>query len=320
MDEVTQNIETTITYPPLDQENYGKKKKWMAFGGVIVLLFIVSLFLPNQMTPSKSKPQQNTNQLIALIGDHPVYASEVKAVASEQYLPSAINQTALNSAFNTLAERYILDKEAIKLGLVVSNQEIIDYLKSEGYDTTQTIPKSIKESTKYAILTNKISVRILESREAYSFGFYTASYADEQQAGYTSDEKALIERQRAQSPQALSEVVQKLQTGEAPLVIAHEIYDKYPDLQPLFSLNGYVLQSVTDVSFLKQPKIYDELEKNINQPFFQDIFSMKVNQIKQVNVSDGSGGYVIQLKKINPGIAQSYDDWLKTQKKLIKTY
>ena len=318
---MNQNTQTPILYTSpsqFDQNDSGKKKLGFAFGGVIILLFIISLFLPNQ-TPSKAKPQQNNNPLVALIGDHPVYAAEVKAVASEQYLPTAINQTVLNGAFNTLAERYILDKEATKLGITVSDKEILDYLKSEGYDPAQGLPKSIQGSTKYAILINKISVRILESREAFSFGFYTSSYADEQQ-GYTAEEKALIERQRAQSPQALSEIVQKLQTGEKPLTIAHEIYDKYPDLQPLFSLNGYVLQSTTDVSFLEKPKVYDDLEKNINQPFYQSIFSMSLNQIKQVNSPDGSGGYVIQLKKINSGISQSYGDWLNAQKKMIKTY
>jgi hypothetical protein len=311
MEETTHNLSepaAPVIAPEIQKvsKKNDTKRKWLIIGGfLIVILIVLSYFM-------LQKPKQQ-QQPVAMIGDHPVYLEDLQKVASEQYLPTAIDEEALNTALDTLSERYILDQEAKRLSITVSDEEVRKKL-SQGYTQGETIPESIKISMHYELLKDKITKEAVASRQAYTIDFYIASYDEEKEGGFSEEEKVLFAKQRAEGAQALPEIEGRLKVGESPVTIARSIYKKYPSLQPILSVNGYILRSTTDESILAEPKIYEEEPENQSLPLFHDISMMHQNEIKRVISADGSGGYVIQVKGVTEGATKTYEDWLKEKK------
>lgn len=288
------------------QKKTATREKWLIIGGfLLIILFIVSYFM-------LQKPQQK-QQPVAMIGDHPVYLEDLQKVAAEQYLPTAIDEEALNIALETLSERYILDQEAKKLNITVSDAEVREKL-SQGYAQGETIPEAVKISMRYELLKDKITRQAVASRQAYTIDFYIASYAEEQEGDFSEEEKILFAKQREEGAQALPEIEGRLKVGESPVTIAKSIYNKYPSLQPILSVNGYILRSTPDETILTEPKIYEEEPENESLPLFRDISLMQQDEIKRVIANDGSGGYVIQVKGVTQGAAKTYEEWLNEKK------
>ena len=311
MEENTHNLPETVSpvipqEAPKEPKKIDAKGKWLIIGGVFLLIVVIISYFMLQ----KPKQQQ---QPVAMIGDHPVYLEDLQKVASEQYLPTAIDEAALKTSLDILAERYVLDQEAKKLHITVSDEEVREKL-AQGGEQGEKIPESIKTSMRYELLRDKVTKQEIASRQAYTIDFYIASYAEEQEGGFSEEEKVLFAKQRAEGAQALPEIEGRLKVGESPVTIARSIYNKYPSLQPILSVNGYILRSTTDESILAEPKIYEEEPANASQPFFHDIYMMHQNEIKRVIASDGSGGYVIQVKGVTQGTAKTYEDWLNEKK------
>jgi len=291
------------------------KKKWII---TIVLLLVIIPLLISALSQKKKGPPKPENTIIATIEGKPVFLTDIQKVALEQYQPNAIDREVLRISYDILTERLILDKVAKDLNLNITDEEIIEALNRKGIPRNE-ITQLIKKDTKYELLKNKVLKQEVESRQAYSIGFYIASYDEQQGSDVTDKERTLFEQQREDGKKALLEIQTRLQEGEIPLTLAKSIYRKYPSLQSVLAVNGYILQTTTDESLFNSPKIYTYEQENVGQPFFDAIYTMKLNQIIAVNEDDGSGGYVIQMVGINHSNVHNYDQWLSEKKKdLVK--
>lgn len=292
------------------------KKKWLIT--TVLLLAIIPLLTGVLSIKKVTVPKKPGTTLIATIDNQPVYLTDIQKVALEQYQPDAVDEDALRISYDILTERLILDKAAKDLNIDVSAQEINEALSRSTQPGDKILPIQ-RTNTRYQLLKNKILRREVESREAYSIGFYIASYDEQQGDDVTDDERTLFEQQREDGAKALVEMDQRLKEGEIPLTLARDIYNKYPSLQSILAVNGYILKSTANETLMATPKLYDYEQENVGQPFFDAIYTMKLNEIKAVNEDNGSGGYVIYMKTINHANIRTYQDWLAQKKKeLVK--
>jgi hypothetical protein len=299
-----------------ERKNPVLKKKWLIT--IVLLLLIIPLLISVLSQKKRIAPPQPETTIIATIENQPVYLTDIQKVALEQYQPNAIDREVLRISYDIITERLILDKVAKDLNLNVSDQEVTEALNRKGTPKDE-ITSLLKKDTRYDLLKNKILKQEVESREAYSIGFYIASYDEQQGEDVSEVEKALFEQQREDGKKALVEIDRRLKEGEIPLTLAKDIYNKYPSLQPILALNGYILQTTTDESFMSVPKLYTYEKENVGQPFFDAIYTMKINQITAINEDDGSGGYVIMMIGVNHASIHNYTDWLAQKKKdLVK--
>lgn len=295
-----------------------KKIIIIAAVGVLLILIGILLLIPSQNLPfvQKPTPTPKPDVLLATVGDKQIYKSAVELAAREQYAQSAITLDVLKTFFPIVIERAILDYEAEKQKIIVTNQEIKNKVKELNPSQTQTPSqlKSLSTTARYLLLKNKIITTQIKSVEAYTIGFWIPPFSYPQKPEFTT--------QRLEGATALNEIDSRLKKGEEPLVIARSIDTKYPVLHEILAINGYLLKSLTDEKKAKTPRVYIYDKKNVGQPFFDTVFSLKTpGEIKKVEGKDGSGGSVIKLVSINKGESFSYEDWIKKQTTdLVKIY
>jgi hypothetical protein len=309
--QVEQIEQVEIGKEPLNKKGFIKK---IGLPVAIIILALIAILL----NPKKSTQPQNP--LIAKVQNQPIYLSDIKNVASEQYEPYAINNNTLHRAYETLIERAILNKETQKLAIIATDKEIEDRLKTFGI-TGGPVPRAFKLAAKYDILKEKLVKKTVKSTEAYSIGFYIASYDEQKGNDVTAAERKMYDQQRADGKLALSQIETRLRRGDTPVTVAHAIFNAYPSLRPILAVNGYILQSAPPEITLDNPKLYTYDESVATQPLFSAIYTMQPGQIRVVEEQNGSGGNVIFVKSVNRVGAENYDTWLEAKKKeLVKTY
>jgi hypothetical protein len=302
----SKKIDEEIQEELTNQDDVKKKKRSYKKHLILVGIFGISLLAILSVNFFK-------DPLIAKVQGQSIHLSDIRKVASEEYEPQTIDKGALKISYDILTERLILDHEAELLHLTVSDQELKDAL-ARIYTSSEEIPDAIKINTKYDLLRKKILQEEVESREAYSIAVYLPSKQIEKGLNLSQKEKILLEKQRSDVAKALSEIEQRLKMGENPLAVATLISNKYPSLRPILSINGATLESANK-NIALVPEIYEYEKENIGQPFFDLLYSMHPNETKiMIDNIDGSGGYVIQMKRVTHSEKKTYEEWLAFKK------
>jgi hypothetical protein len=115
-----------------------------------------------------------------------------------------------------------------------------------------------------------------------------------------------------------------IKAGQSPYDAAVIVQAKYSSLKSLLSVNGYRLDTTTDLSLINQPRRYQYNSENEGQLFYDALYAQKQGELKTYVWSDKSGGDIIQVTKVNEGAKMSYDEWLQQKKselaKILKKY
>lgn len=300
-------------------DNFFVRKRKMGFilGGVVILLVVlISFFVFSKKTQNVSqKVSPNAKDtLLVTVGDQKIYKSDVQKAAREQYVSSAIDNSVLQVFLDLLIEQKILDLEAAKLGITVSQAEIDSsiYSKTASGSAKNT---NLSKFARYSVLKDKIMAKQVKSVSAYTIGFWIPPLSYPQKAEYV--------QKREDGRKALIEAEGKLKAGEKPLDTVKYMYSKYPILGEILSFNGYLMFRRTDESVFEKPAIYTfnqkDLEKLNDPEFYNALQMMKEGEIRRIEKSDQSGGDLIQVVSVNGSGFSNYDDFLATRKKeLVK--
>ncbi len=277
---------------PVSEISSGQKKSGIRASFVIlipVLLVLIIVAVAAWYFTFRS----SENPLLATVAGEKLYKGTVEEIAKEQYLPSAIDSTVTKLFLDIAVEREILDSEAKRLGIVIPPAES----KQQYYDT----------------LKKKITAVSIESVSAYEISFWVPPPADYPQTPE-------YEEIRQTGKIALDEAEEKLKNKEDPLLVTQILYSRYPILQPILALNGYLIKSKVDDSVFGEPRTYVYDKRNEGQEFYDTLFSLQKGELKKSIWTDGSGGAVIQVISVNSGSGLDYEQWLAGKKKELVKY
>lgn len=310
------NMNESISINPTGQEAPPPQLKPSSFTrrrvviGVIILLFCLLIPLGLYYSARKQVP---ADILLVSVGENKIYKSTVQKVAEEQYVPSAISQDVLKKFLDVAIERSVLDIEAKKLNIVISENEIDKELQKSGLGSLN------RNVIRYKLLKEKIIASQIKSVEAYTIGFWIPSFDYPQKPEY--------ETQRIEGKKALDEIEKKLKNEEIPLDVTAYIFERYEILQPMLALNGYIFRKTKDQTLFTTPKIYQINEKERDKSYtdkelFDILLTIQPNEVKTILRKDGSGGTVIKSVAVNREVGHSsYEEFLNAKKKeLVKTY
>lgn len=295
-----------------EEPKKGKVNKKIA-ALALIILFIVAL----PITIFVSQQQQNTQSgaavsltpetVIAVLNGQNILEKDVENVALEQYDTNSIDTQALQDALDILIERKILDYEKNQKSITVTQDEI-NKKQADGVNEKQA---------SYEVLKDKVTIANTKNWQAFSIGFWLPP--NDELSDLTGDEKTTRKKQLEEGLKSLDDAKDQLQAKKYPLDIARNLVNKYPPLEAIMGVNGWLikdLNSSANFSDFTSPRIYTYEKSNSGQPFFDTLYSMKnAGQIKKAISDKESGGSIIKLIKANPGAKyDTYEDWLSARK------
>lgn len=295
-----------------------KKSLHLILGSVLVILFILVLVLAIFVLKDGNflgDGQKSEDQLLLTVGEKYLYLSDVKKVADEQHLSTAIDKIALENAQAILIERTILDQEAKRQNIIVIPEQIQEYAKRLFSGSTLSFTQITQ--ARYELLRDKFIGSTITSVEAYSVGFWIPPPTHK--ANNDEQRRIRMAQQREDGITALAQIETRLRNGEEPLAIGRIISATLPSLAEIVAVNGYLLSSTDDVSFFSKPQLYVFAKENENNPLFITLFALQPGQVQKVPGPEGSGGTVVKVFSVNKGENVSYEDWLQKKKEELVT-
>lgn len=297
---------------------------------LLIILLVVILLAGSALGVYLTQQQQSLNQhaantatadTIATVDNQPITLSDLRTIAKRQYKDSAIDTAALQQTLNDVLVQRLLQNEAKKRGITVSQNEVTGQAALISASDSASFPQGVMDAAQEQTLTDKITRAVATTRDAYSIGFWVppATY----NAPMTAQEQQTAAKQRAIRDEVLNAIQQQLTAGTEPLQVAKNILQTYPILSPILSVNGYLLDKNPPEELLTQPVLYDLQPSRSKNPFFATLFSMQPGDIKQVIGPSNGGGFVLKVTAATTGQYNSFADWLKANKQnrthVIKT-
>lgn len=300
------------------QVSPGAKIKKILFIILPIVTLIIIIFLLN-LTGRLRFPE--VDKTIAIVGNEKITLSQIKKIASEKYTKKAGTKEFQQVVLDTLIERAVLDQEAKRLQISVSENEIAKYIGDKAFKqpvASSSSSSSLFTDFKYNLLKEKILSKSVESRKAFTISFWTPPNKWTLPPNIS---ESTVKEQRKQGELMLKEAQERLKKGGRVLSVALELSKKYPTVESLIAVNGYILEKTADQTVLNKPVLYIFDQKKAGQLFYDTLFALKQNEVRLLIKDDGSGGWVFQVVNINQGNHLSYADWLKNKKQeLVKTY
>jgi hypothetical protein len=281
-----------------DRSIHVSKKYLLSIGIILFFIGIGSLlFLKNKANKTPPIAQFN-DVLLATVGDHKIYKSEVIQAAGEQYAPNAITTPIIKKFYDIVIERTILDTEAKRLQIVITDTDVTQAINKPSINSA-----SSKTTVKYQLLKTAIIQKNVTSADAYLIGYWLPPLNYRQ--------IPLFDQQRQIGKQALNEGKTMLSTGEKPLSVAKKLYDKYPVLQQILAINGVFINKLKDATVGEKPLTITKGHTDIDTA----IFSLRKGDISIVESPNGAGASLVQIVSVNSGTFKDYNDWLANKEK-----
>lgn len=278
------------------------KKLIVIIGIALLLIFVVAAFLLLSKKGHPVTTAQFQDTLLATVGDQKIHKSDVITAAGEQYTPSAITSDVLKKYLDIVIERTILDQEAKKLGITITDAEI-----QKSIVNNKTKSPGLISIAKYQLIKNALIQKQVKSVQAYLIGYWIPPYNYQQ--------VPLFAQERTVGKQALEEGKTLLQNGMPPLTVAQTLFEKYPLLDPIWSINGYFVNKLKDTSLVQSPRTLTVGETDIDA----SIFALKKGDIAIVDGPNGAGASLVQIVSLNSGDFTTYESWLAEKKKTLVT-
>ncbi|MBI2594366.1 SurA N-terminal domain-containing protein [Candidatus Curtissbacteria bacterium] len=279
------------------------------FGLILIGIPLAAYLVAREQKTDKSEVGQVAEEtVVAIINGQKITKADVRKVAEEQYSPSAVNDQALKDALDTLSERMILDEESKRLQISADPQEISEKIEAESFTQTQA---------RYEVLKEKVTLKEVKNWQVFVIGFWVPP--NDQREDLTEEELADIKKILSDGLLVLNEAGKLMSSDQEVVEIARSLISKYPKLEKVLGVNGYLLaqaQDSGDLTNLTSPKVYTYQSSNIGQPLFDTIYSMKTpGEVKKALSENDSGGNVIKLVGGNTNVRfNTYEDWLKDKK------
>jgi flagellar basal body-associated protein FliL len=268
--------------------------------GIGIYLFANSNKKVEQTSAEKADP------LLVTVGKYEIRESTLWTQARLEYVQEAIDKTVLQKYLDSQIERRILDLEAEKNSIEVSDTEVQSRL---GNNDSQ----AVKNTIYYDLIKNKIMATQTHNVEAFVIGFYIASYEYPQKPEYAV--------QRSDGTEALEEIETRMSAGESPLEITKSIYEKYPSLKDILALNSLLYKSPTNEENYLNPKLIQVNTMDPTGPSFDPVYFSVVSTIQKGEVrkgertAEGSGGFVMKAVEVNKEGFPTYEEFLSAKKK-----
>lgn len=269
-----------------------KKKFWIAVIIMSVLVCVITAFwfFTNHKTANLPPPDP-ANVILATIGDKEIRYTDVKKIALESYLGSAVTSSIIKETIPVAVERAVLENEAKLMGLNTSIEgepaEFYQKLKSE---VTQGKVISVTE---------------------YDISWWIPPEPYEQLPEF--------EEQRKVQNEMANEIQTRFRSGDDPYVIVKETAEKYRIFQGILGLNGALVSNLKPED-VTQPRILLSDSEDQDKPFFTLLFNAQKGQVVKGIWSDGSGGAVISVVDLTEGESIDYASWLKSKIESSVTY
>ncbi len=264
-----------------------KSKKMFVIAGILVsiLVFAVAafIFFTNSKTTNLPPPEP-ANVLLATIGDKEVRYTDVKKIALESYLGSAVTSSVIKEMIPVAVERAILENEAQLMGLNT---------KIEGE------PAEFYQKLKSEVTQGKV-VSVTE----YDISWWIPPEPYEQLPEF--------EEQRKVQNEMANEIQTRFRNGDDPYSIVKDTAEKYPLFQGILGLNGALVSNLKPED-AAQPRVLQAEADDQDKPFFTLLFSSQKGQVAKGIWPDGSGGAVINVIDVTKGESVDYDSWLKSK-------
>lgn len=287
------------------------KKKLFIFLSLLVVIIAIPLTVylsqKQQETRSGAAPVVAEDAVIITINGEDITKGEIRAVAEEQYDPTAVDQQALKDALEVLEERKVLDIEAQIKGITPDSSEVQARMNKEGLSQTQA---------KYDVLRDSVTLLEVKSRQVLSIGIWSPAEAD--QVNLDAVDKETAKNQTRDGLAALPAIQTKITNGQDLLVIADSVISQYPSFADAIAVNGSKLTDLTaeEKNAVKNPMIVEFGDLSMDQTTLDTLFAMDVDSVKTIsNTETNSAGIVFKvLQKGNDNGLPTYDQWL-TEKK-----
>lgn len=292
---------------------FTRKKLLISLGLLVVIIAIpLTVYLAQIQQDQRGRAAKVTpeNAIVATINGEDIRKSDVRKVAEEQYARSAVDKTALKDGLDILIERKLLDAEAKVQQITPNTLETMYLVEGEGF--------SDKEAY-YEVLKKEINLKTSKTRQANSIGFWLPNEA--YRANLESVDKETAATQIAVAVPALSEIETRLKNGEGIVAVANSVSSKYPVLSKSISINGEIIDGLTDAEkqAIANGKIYGFADSNLDVSVRNGLFAMQKGEIKKFTPTENNaGGYVFTLLEIgNDSGSASYDTWLSDKRNSV---
>ncbi len=312
---------------PLDQILQPKKsfsintkKKALILIGIIfaiLILFSITIFILTKKTspkkPASSTINTSSDKLIATIGNQKIYRSDVYNLAKKQYSEDAINEQVLKTFYNLIVERKILDIEASKLGIKVTEQEAVLAARENLASKNDVIEQTYTVQKRYDLLKEKIMSKSIKSRTAFSVDFWTAGSSYDQQEISASDKQKATKIQ-SQAKKAFPQIEALIKQGTAPIDAVKKIMtnSKFSDLNNIIAVNGYIVSLTANQEVMKKPRIYTVDDKiSLGNSFYDFLFSLKKGDVRTIFSEDGAIGKIFKVTDLSNFPFDNYQQWLQ---------
>jgi hypothetical protein len=309
--------------------NHLKSKKFLA--AIILIVFLIILVplviifiahpIKQKMAGSAAEKTQtakfaSTTELATFNGA-PIYASDLNALALEQYQTAdakTLNAVSIDNLLNTYVERKILDKQ--NLGDV--SAQIAQLEKTSSINANQA---------KYQALRDKFTATTPKSWSAYTIDFWLSptnadgSLTDGAKPNDPNQTNADRLKLVTDVNSALTYSQNEMQKGTSVFNIATQISKDYPSLSAILAINGIIFNNSTDASPWSSPAVNYFDKRFADNPVYKTLYAMTENSpVTKVLNNGNMGGSVIKVVKINNpnGMLDNYHDWLKSQESGLK--
>lgn len=289
--------------------NFNSRRVFIVMA-VVVAIFAIpfTLYLAQKPQDTRSRASATPeNTVVATINGEDITKADVRAVAEEQFEPSAVDEQALKDAMNVLIERKILDSAAESKGITADPAAIEIVMRGEDVSETQAY---------YEVLQQEVALAETKSIQAISEGFWSPS--DDYLANLSAEEKTLAASQSKQTAAVLNSIQSGLKSGKD----AVEVYDGalalYPAVAPALALNGTLAQDLGESvkEYLALPRVIEFGDSNLDPTALNGLFAMSVDEVKTFSKTEtNNGGVVFKVtKKGNDLGPTTYAAWLTQQK------
>lgn len=266
-----------------------KNIKLLAIACILLVAAIgyVVLNKSNNAKVGKAPPPDPENVLLATVGTRKIYRNDVRGIALEVYLGSAVTDKVIKNTLNTAVERAILDNEAVLKGI--------------------TIPKQQKKALYYDLLKAKVIEGQVQSVSEQDISWWIPPIPYEQKPEF------VVQRQNQVAMS--NEIESRFKKGDDPYTVAQDMVKKYPMFEGTLGYNGANIQKGSK-TIIPGDRTLEFDASDSAKPFFKLLYSMNSGETKKGIWNDGSGGAVIKVSKSNKGSNIDYNSWLS---EMIKT-
>ena len=286
---------------------------WVVLIAIIVLSGLTFYRINNANKSANQNPSIMgvPDEIMAEVGNQKIYKNDVERLALETYQRDAITEEVLRTYLNVAIERALLDQEAVRLNIIIPDNEITQIIVDEDLIDNQ----KNRDKIFYRELKAKMLEQIISSRTANVVEYWTPSVGNPEVASEKDDPKYKLQREQGQK--ALPLIEQKLNETPDMLDATREVFAEhdFKELEEIIAVNGLRISKVTDEVELRTPYIFTTKDQQVmGIEFFEALFNLQNGETQVVFRDENAAGKLYQVINSSQGDYNSYNQWLSQRK------